>query len=201
MTVPAYPLSWPAGWKRMPRHQQATAKFGQYAKGVSIAVATTRVRDELRRMGYRDDNTVISSNLMLRKDGLPYSDQRAPEDAGVAVYWRDGNGMRCMAIDRYTKVADNLAAIAATLDAMRAIERHGGAEILNRAFAGFAALSGPIDSEWWDVLGLDPSAAGAGVTAQYRVLRSQHHPDKGGDPERFGAIQRAYDRACELGRC
>ena len=38
-----------------------------------------------------------------------------------------------MAIDAYTRTADNLAAVAATLEAMRAIERHGGAQILERA--------------------------------------------------------------------
>jgi len=45
-----------------------------------------------------------------------------------------------MAIDIYDTVAGNLAAVAATLDAMRAIERHGGAQILKRAFQGFKAL-------------------------------------------------------------
>ncbi|KVD37855.1 hypothetical protein WJ41_22830 [Burkholderia ubonensis] len=62
--------------------------------------------------------------------------------AGVAVYWETRAGARrVMAIDQYTRVADNLAAVAATLDAMRAIERHGGARILERAFTGFAALA------------------------------------------------------------
>jgi hypothetical protein len=170
---------------------------------ISIAEAVSRIRTELQRMGVRDDDLVISTNLQLRLDGFPKSAQRQPADPGAAVYWRDGGDTRCMAIDRYEKIEHNLAAIAATLDAMRAIERHGGAEILNRAFAGFAALPGPGagDEPWWEVLEVDETCRGMGIVGNYRVLRSQHHPDKGGDPERFGAIQRAYDRACELGYC
>jgi hypothetical protein len=219
MTVPAYPLSWPAGWKRTPSQARSFGRFGKqtrkyYGSGdsqssylskgeISIADAVTRIRSELARMGVRDDDLVISTNLQLRLDGFPKSSQRQPDDPGVAVYWRDCGETRCMAIDRYEKVEHNLAAVAATLDAMRAIERHGGAEILNRAFAGFAALAGPGagDPEWWEVLDLDEQARGPGITGQYRVLRSQHHPDKGGDQDRFAQIQRAYERACELGYC
>jgi hypothetical protein len=33
------------------------------------------------------------------------------------------------------------------------------------------------------------------VEAAYRRLRSQHHPDRGGDAERFHAVQKAFDEA------
>jgi hypothetical protein len=43
----------------------------------------------------------------------------------AAVYWETRRReCRVMAIDRYTTVADNVPAIAATLDAMRAFECH-----------------------------------------------------------------------------
>ena len=159
------------------------------SKEISIADGVDRVRAELQRMGIRDYDLVISSNLELRLDGLPRSGQREPVDPGIAVYWRDAGETRCMAIDRYDRVADNLAAVAATLEAMRAIERHGGAEILNRAFTGFAALPGPGSSEHWaDVLDrADPEGS-------YRRLRSQHHPDRGGDAEQFRRVQSAYEQ-------
>lgn len=209
MTIPAYPLQWPEGWKRTDAHRRARAKFGRQAQschgswkireGLTIAQAVRRVRDELGRMGIRDDDLVISTNLELRLDGLPRSNQREPSDPGVSVYWtqKRGDAPRCMAIDRYDRVADNLAAIAATLDAMRAIERHGGAEILNRAFTGFAALPNGSTAHWSDVLDVPATASRAEIEAAYRRLRSLHHPDKGGDAEQFDRIQKAYAEATQ----
>ena len=146
----------------------------------------------------RNDDVVISTNLELRLDGLPYSGQREPVDPGATVYWCDRSGAtRCMAIDRYTRVADNLAAIAATLDAMRAIERHGGAEILDRAFTGFAALLGPdADKPWHVVLACPAHASTDHVRKNYRRARSMFHPDRGGDAETFNTIQRAWEQFC-----
>jgi hypothetical protein len=209
MTMPirAYPLTWPEGWKRTPAHGRKPDKFGRarrqdYRTGayvaprdLSINEATLRVREELERLGVRDDDVVVSTNLVLRLDGQPRSDQRAPEDPGVAVYWETKTGQRCIAIDQYTKVTGNLAAIAATLEAMRAIERHGGAEILDRAFTGFTALPGPSTADWWDVLEVRRDASRDVIHANYRRLRSQHHPDRGGDSDAFQRVQRAFDQA------
>lgn len=206
MTIKAFPLQWPDGWRRIASIDRSRARFGQRnasaagswgsrAQPLSIAQATQRVREELQRMGVQADDLVISTNLTLRLDGLPRSGQAEPDDPGAAVYWRVAEVKRCMAIDRYDRVADNLAAIAATLDAMRAIERHGGAEILNRAFTGFAALPDQSSESWWIVLGVARDAARTDVDAAYRHLRSQHHPDRGGDAGQFQRAQRAYEVA------
>lgn len=210
-TITAYPLAWPEGWKRT--KGQEHGRFGKkvvrpgrgYAstEDLTVAEAITRVLAELQRMGLGRDDVVISTNLVLRMDGLPRSDQRAPADCGVAVYWEDRQGGRkVMAIDRYYTVADNLAAVAATLDAMRAIERHGGAAILDRAFTGFVALPPPgpaADRPWWEVLGVPKLASLTERTEAYRRLRSLHHPDKNpGDAEaaaRFNEVEQAYRKA------
>ena len=212
--IPAYPLAWPAGWKRTAPAHRAHAKFSrkerkstthrradgstyesswQSSRDLTIADAVERVLQQLRMMGVQDDDLVVSSNLELRLDGRPRSGQRSPADPGVAVYWTDranpDHPPRCMAIDRYVGVADNLAAVAATLEAMRAIERHGGAAILERAFSGFLALAGPAAIDWREVL--DP----ADPEGSYRRLRAQHHPDRpGGDVEAFQRVQRAYEQ-------
>lgn len=189
--IPAYPLAWPSGWKRTQSYQRKSAQFKRDRRQLTIAAAVERVRDELGRMGIHDDDLVISTNLKLRLDGFPRSDQGEPNDRGVAVYWQDRKHRdqppKCMAVDRYDRVADNLAAVAATLEAMRAIERHGGAVILERAFAGFTALPGPAGADWRDVLdAADPEGS-------YRRLRSLHHPDRGGDAAQFQRVQEAYD--------
>lgn len=198
MTIPAYPLQWPDGWKRTAPVFRKRAHFSSRNQRVSISESVNRIRGELQRMGIHDDDVVINSNLALRLDGLPRSGQSEPADPGAVVYWTDrfdkSIAPRCMAIDRYDRVADNLAAIAATLDAMRAIERHGGAEILNRAFTGFAALTHEGEP-WWDVLRITPNAGRDEIEQAYRRARSLTHPDRGGDPDQFQRVQRAYEQA------
>jgi hypothetical protein len=207
MAIDNFPLTWPTGWKRTAAYQRSRAKFGkgvqQYnSEGkatwtrktdLSIAQALDRVMTELRTMGVELSKVIISTNLELRNDGLPRSGQRAPADPGVSVFWnvRGQKHQRCMAIDRYDRVQDNLAAIAATLNAMRAIERHGGAEILDRAFTGFAAL--PAPEQPWQVLGVSSHASNDEVNDAYRRLAREHHPDRGGDAHQMARINAARD--------
>jgi hypothetical protein len=206
----AYPLQWPEGWPRTKSRRHA--KFGKNEtqrssssdiswtskKELSIADGTKRVIAELRALGVEAGHFIISSDLELRNDGLPRSGQRAPSDPGVAVYWsrwRDGRRepQKVMAIDLYDRVADNLAAIAATLSAMRAIERHGGAQILERAFTGFDAL--PPPKTCWEILGLQPGASAAMIATAFRRLAMDNHPDHGGSTERMAEISAARDAA------
>jgi hypothetical protein len=101
-----------------------------------------------------------------------------------------------MAIDLYDRVADNLAAIAATLNAMRAIERHGGAQILERAFTGFDALPAPDARDPFALLGLRPGATPEVIQAKFRELARSRHPDTpGGSTAAFQDIQWARDEA------
>lgn len=217
MTIEAYPLTWPAGWPRTKSHQRKRAAFHSssvvhsetsdysYRKKSSLTIsqATGRVIDELRRLGARGD-LIVSSNLRLRNDGFPIGKQSQPDDPGVAVYWaKPGKPQNVMAIDLYDRVEGNLAAIAATLHAMRAIERHGGAQILERAFTGFAALPSPESMGgllWRIVLEVNgPEHQMLTLDAceqQYRRLRSLAHPDKpGGSSEKFNMLQRAIEQA------
>jgi hypothetical protein len=209
-----YPLAWPHGWKRVPAHLRKRARFSKgervYSstpggsswmrqREISIADSINRVLTELQRLGVLDGDSIISTNLQVRLDGLPRSGQAQPNDPGVAVYWqRPGEGMKVMAIDIYDRVEHNIAAIAATLEAMRAIERHGGAMILERAFTGFDALPAPggtVARGWRDVLGVNGATKLEDVKPAYLRLRSIHHPDKGGSAEMFNAVQIAYDQA------
>lgn len=202
MTINAYPLEWPKGWQRTGQNHRKGAQFitkkrGYADRQLTIADGLTRVRIEFNRMRVDDEDLVISTNLKLRLDGWPRSDQREPDDPGVAIYWQTSAGeMRCIAIDRYDRVADNLAAIAATLDAMRAIERHGGAEILDRAFTGFTALPPPIagGEPWYVVLDVDPGDMHEVIKRAYQYERSKHHPDNGGDAVQFDRVQKAWEQ-------
>lgn len=208
MTV-AYPLQWPAGW---PRTASGHRKHGQFSvadrkahyvgrKPVNIETAISRVRDELERFGLRDrGDMIVSTNLQVNLSGLPRGNQGEPTDPGVAVYWQTPKSrMRVIAVDAYFRVADNIAAIAATLEAMRAIERHGGAQVLERAFTGFAALpaSGP---SWWEVLGVSPAATEADIQAAYRAKAAKAHPDRGGSHAAMAELNNARDEALKAAR-
>lgn len=206
-TIQAYPLQWPAGWRRC--RSRIEARFhrrgnpqGEHGwrpkQDLTVADALQRVLDELWAMGFDRDGIAISTNVKLRLDGLPRSTAGEPQDPGAAVYWRNGKrGIRCMAVDRYDRVADNLAAIAATLGAMRAIERHGGAEILDRAFAGFKAL--PAPEQWFQVLGLDSQdVTEEQIQEAYYQKAKESHPDlPSGDPTAMARINAARDRGLE----
>jgi hypothetical protein len=66
---------------------------------------------------------------------------------------------------------------------MRAIERHGGAQILDRAFTGFTALPAPTAKRHWrEVFGYTaiPGVTRAMLRATYRRLASERHPDRAG---------------------
>lgn len=46
----------------------------------------------------------------------------------------------------------------------------------------------------WDILGVQRDASAEEIKAAYRRLAKDHHPDKGGDPDRFIRIQNAYQQ-------
>jgi hypothetical protein len=200
-----YPLCWPDGWKRTPRERRTRAAFGRVGisghgkERLSIGGAIERVVYELGRLGVDQGDTIVSTNLKLNVYGIPRGDQGEPADPGVAVYWHKGATNKAMAVDRYDRVADNIGAIAATLEAMRAIERHGGAEILERVFFGFAQLPERAGGKAWrDVLGFPATAQPSkdAIGSRFRELSKDRHPDKpGGTRELFDELVWARDAA------
>lgn len=192
-----YPLTWPQGWKRtnLQEHSRFARKTGQCSRrDITINEATSFVLGELDRMNVGDWNVIISTNLKLRNDGLPYSGQKDPDDNGVSVWWKDGGKQLVIAIDKYTRAADNLYAIGKTIEAMRGIERWGSGEILERTFTGFTALPNPAAINWRDVLnyqGSDPVEC----KSCYRIAIKNAHPDNGGNNEQAARVNAAWELA------
>jgi hypothetical protein len=198
MTIEAYPLYWPPGRPRTQRHARENARFD-----TSLARARDEVirQVELLRGRYLRSDVIISTNLQLRRDGFPLASQRQPDDVGVAVYFSYKKQQVCFACDRWSKIEDNMQAIAKTIDALRGVARWGTGDMMEAAFKGFTALPAPYSEHWAAVLGIDGgSTTHAVVEAAYRRLRSQHHPDRGGDPAAFQRIQRAYEQFNEANR-
>lgn len=204
--VTRYPLAWPTGWKRTTsrQHGKFNRKETEYrqngngqsyavqrTKDLTVANAVARLQAELDRLGASD--AVVSTNLRLRLDGLPRSDQGDPGDPGVALYFRLKKQDRCLACDRYWRVADNIAAIAAHIEALRAIERYG-VGTLEQAFAGYAALP-PAADAWWLVFNLPQSSSLDQVEARFRELARTAHPDVGGTHNEMARLTAAREAA------
>ena len=158
---------------------------------------------------------VIAPSIPLKGDGTPYMDEGGGQRA-VAVYWhmREQRGGATVMVpysmpcDTFLRVADNMYAVAKTIEAMRTISRYGAAQT-KQVFAGFAALppgegeAAPIEppKPWREVIGGSyPDGLDAGellvlVKSRFRKACETAHPDKGGSDELMAELNRAWDEA------
>lgn len=229
----AYPLTWPAGVVRTPQHQRKNSRFAKITNTATTTGSTWRrrisltvgeeiqlVRKEVQRIPGAE-GLVISTNLPTRNDGMPMASASPHgKDPGVAVYWavrKRGRGAvpYVMPCDTYDAIADNLHAIALSVEAMRSLDRWGAVK-LEQAFAGFAALppgagtGAPAQPPWREVIGgywpegegeLEGEELLALVKQRYRKAMEKAHPDKGeGDPDLAVRLNVAMEAAeAELG--
>lgn len=202
LAAEAYPLAWPVGWRRTAAEERKRGRFGAVVSGLrrelSIAEGRDRLLDELDALGA--DAVVVSTNAPTRRDrrdGWVVSGSAAnPKDPGAAVYFRLPDGPHVLACDRWDRLADNLAAIAAHVEALRGIDRWGVGS-LAQAFAGYKALTAMGERPpWWRVLGFatEPRDLGA-VERRWRELIREHHPDAGGNQDQAADVNAAMSEA------
>jgi hypothetical protein len=183
----AYPLQWPVGFKR-------TTWPGKSKFDTTFAVARDLILKELKMLGAT--SPIISTNIPLRQDGLPYASYRPPTDKGVAVYFTYNREQHVLACDKWNKIEDNMQAIRKTVEAMRGLERWGVSDMLKRTFSGFKALPEETDDSWWSVLGISKNATIDEIISAYRKKAFETHPDRNsGNSDKFLRIKKAYDAA------
>lgn len=149
------------------------------------------------------------SDADLRRDGMPRAHTQPRHPGVTVVVPSSDHGRLSWSTDRYADWRHNVRAIALSMEALRAADRHG--VMAGRQYAGFAEL-GPGESEgdltvedaarflikhgeWGGEPG-DPSDLIANPSiarAYYREAAKRIHPDAGGDPERFRRLQVAKD--------
>ena len=183
-----YPLQWPDG---MPR----TVRPGADQFKTSLSGALKNVTKSLSLFAtdskHKVEGIVISSNVTL-------GNQR-PKDTGVVVYFSWNGLSTCIPVDRYAKVEANLQAIHHCIEAERVKLRHGGVNLVQAAFRGYAALDAPGKEphrSWREVLDIpdghtaDPET----VQKQYKRLRGRFHTDnqETGDNDRYLEVMRAW---------
>lgn len=183
MTIEHYPLHWPDNQAKTPIHQRVWGSFD-----TTQHAAQTGLMKEISMLGGRD--VILSTNIRLRKDGMPYTSDKEPEDGGVAVYFTYKKSQMCFACDKYTKVKANMQAVRKTIEALRGIERWGASEMMAKAFTGFVQLPAPGRVKTWrEVLGCNPGESSLEeVKRRYRILANLAHPDKEGGSEAEMAI-------------
>lgn len=162
-------------------------------KALSVISAVARLEAELDRLGAR--NPTLSTNVELRLDGRPRSDSE-PKDPGAAVYFSFKGKATVFACDKWDRVADNIAAIAAHIDAIRRIERYGVGS-LEQALAGYKALPADSAADWRAVFGFKAGTAPSwdAVDSAYKALARELHPDVGGNGEGMTQLNRAREFA------
>jgi hypothetical protein len=198
-----YPLYWPEDW---PRTKDSCRNKSKYK--VEFITARDDVARELKLLTgdrYFDMGAakfVVSTDVPLRLDGLPLAGQREPTDPGVAVWWVQKDQLRVMACDQWRTVRENLRGVGLAVEALRAFQRCGATQILDRALQSFdrPALMAPRP-EWFGVLGLTvwpPSVDD--VRRAYNGKVHTAHPDKGGSDAQFIILTRAREEAEQFAR-
>lgn len=211
-TIQASPLQWPEylGIARTPPAERKSANFGKRNdagwgnRRLTVAQARRRLMVEISRFtragrAWRidPDAVVVSTNMPTRQDGLPYSNAREPDDPGVAVYYELDGEPFCLPCDKWDRLADNIAAIAKHIEAIRGQERWGVAS----AKASFHRFALPTPETaggepWHVTLHCQPDVSFEEAQLAYRRRAKQTHPDNpGGSHEEFHAVQTAWTMA------
>ena len=189
-----YPLQWPESWQRTLNNRRQYARFD-----TTFAKARDSVLNEIRLLGGR--YAIISSNVPLKQDGLPYASYREPDDCGVAVYFELYGEEQCIPCDKWRKVVDNIQAVNKTIGALRGLERWGAKEMVTAAFQGFKALPPPDGTEtmgeiklsWYKILDCSEFADKDEIKRAYKKKLMIVHPDQGGTQREFQIVQQAYN--------
>jgi hypothetical protein len=199
-------VTFPEGYPRTPADKREWSSFtrtrmsphGYKVTGtVTFTDALQDLQAEIRRAG--------GSNLRIDQDGaadaygVPMAGKKEPVDPGVVVYWTRRGKQYVIACDRYKTRAENLRAIAKTIEATRGIERWG-AVTAEQAYRGYEALPPPGGTSGappsrppHEVLNVQQGAPASVVRAAFNALAKDAHPDKGGTTERFRELVAARD--------
>jgi hypothetical protein len=159
-----------------PTRQRRTAPFrASYSKTLDdLAYEIDRLRGSsvIVGAGFAPDD--------IRLDGLPRAKAR-PTHPGIEVSFDTPNrGRLVFAVDTFDQWDDNLRAVALGLEALRAVERYGIAD-MGQQYAGFAQLAaGESKAERGRRLVVEAG----GVTEALK----RHHPDHGGEAADFDAV-------------
>ena len=187
-------LPWPAHRKHTPSGDR---KYGQFKKGgclINLYHACARVEKSVaaftgQRKLWRTEELWIYADGKIGVNGTFLANSRCADPSVVVSFDMDGKGFT-IACDTYTDAAQNLAAIAAYIEGLRAQERYGVAT-LGEMLTAHAQL--PQRRSWRDILG-NPATRAEAHARRNEIARA-HHPDMGDPSSYLAEINAAYDIA------
>ena len=134
---------------------------------VEFGTAQRNVMTSLRLFA-QDSGTKIEDARITASVGL--MDMNTPTDPGIAVWFIWDGDVRCIAVDRYLTVRENLQALHHVLEARRTEFRHAGIEMVRTTFRGFrAALPAPGAAHWATILGVSQTATPDEINAAFKA--------------------------------
>ena len=189
------PLAWPA---QVPRtRERRNGRFAIDGGYLTVSSALDRLEQELARMGAT--RVEVCADFDSGRGGKVSRTEARGADPGVVVAFERGGKRYELPCDTYTvgfygpsALAQNIAAVAAHLEAIRAVERHGVATV-DQLMGAFQAL--PAPAGWRELLGSPATLEEA--EANYRRLARTAHPDAGGSDDEMARLNAAIAVARE----
>lgn len=172
-------------------HPATNPRRSRYTFKASWSSTMRLLAHELLLLGAQ--NPVIGAGFReqdLRLDGLPRADARVPAHPGIEISFDTPRyGRLSYATDSCEWWEHNVRSIALGLEALRAVDRFG---ITRRGeqYAGWRQLTAGPASD------VDLIERGRALIAEYGSVVAAikaTHPDAGGDPEDFRAVQAARE--------
>lgn len=197
MTQWSRPVEWPEAVERTVVRDESRFKKRSFSTAIRMVVEEL---DRFRARKIRATANVATGSARgcLDFNGVAVTFELRDRSIGEWI----GHAIAC---DNYPYASDNAVAIAKTVEALRAVERHGSSQLAAMAMSGFRALppgadSGPKHRHWREVL----DVPGSGLTtnqqitlakASFRELQKTLHPDHGGSPAAFEELTGAWASA------
>lgn len=194
----ALPAKWP-GRKRPAFWKPKRSPF----KGHNWSRIEKELLEEIARINGRDVSIAldIRNPGHFRQDGGIRADARPVTPSVVLTFTRPDGKKLVFPCDAYAFWQDNIWAIRLSLEALRAVDRHG-VTAGDQQYEGFAALppgsNGKMSEDDARALiaelsGIEASALAfqSVLTMALRTARSKAHPDAGGSTEKFQEVEEA----------
>lgn len=142
-----------------------------------------------------DDWRASIANQHTKPNGLPRHNSN-PNDPGFVLRWRKDGEQFAVACDAYTRLRDNVRAVYLWVHETR-MRGNRPVETGDTEFAAARLPAGDdviaADPPPHEVLGVAEDAPESVVESAARALMKDHHPDAGGDVEKFKQIQQARE--------